>query len=368
MDATHDYALLLLPSHNRVYARESARLARAELLVLDEAVLGGRIEEIEERTLGGVRYLTFRAPRLGGEDLAQLANLSGLYALFERTGETLTPVTVERLDKFPDDLITIQKYVGKTNEDFTKLLLNVTAYSCAHPGRLLTGRLRVLDPLAGRGTTLNQAVMYGLDAAGVERDPKSFDAYQNFFRQWLKNTRLKHRADLGPVRRDHRTLGRRLAVTLGVDKERYRAGETIDVTAVNADTTAAGDFFAAGSFDLIVTDAPYGVQHGSRARDAGASARSRSPLPLLAEALPVWRRLLRPGGAVGIAWNTQVARRAELTALLAEVGLAVRESEPYLGFAHRVDQAITRDLVVAVRPTATTATTAGSADSTDSTG
>ncbi|KAB8161618.1 SAM-dependent methyltransferase [Streptomyces sp. 3MP-14] len=353
MDATHDYAFLLLPSHNRVYAQESARLARAELLVLNETVLGGRIEEIEERTLGGVRYLTFRAPRLGGDDLAQLANLSGLYALFERTGETLTPLPVERLDAFPDDLITIQKYVGKTNEDFTKLLLNVTAFSCARPERLLTRRLRVLDPLAGRGTTLNQAVMYGLDAAGVERDTKSFDAYQNFFRQWLRNSRIKHRADLGPVRRHHRTIGRRLAVTLGVDKERYRAGETIDVTAVNADTTAAGDFFPAGSFDLIVTDAPYGVQHGSRSRDAGGPTRSRSPLPLLAEALPVWHRLLRPGGAIGISWNTLVARRAELTALLAEAGLDVRESEPYLGFAHRVDQAITRDLVVAVRPTAT---------------
>ncbi|MDT0269306.1 SAM-dependent methyltransferase [Streptomyces sp. DSM 44915] len=352
MNATHDYALLLLPSHNRVYAQESARLARAELLVLDEAVLGGRLRDVAETTLGGVRYLTFSAPRLTGDDLAQLANLSGLYALFERTGPALTPVPVRRLDAFPDDLITIQKYVGKTNEDFTKLLLNVTAFSCATPERLLTGRLRVLDPLCGRGTTLNQAVMYGLDAAGVERDAKSFDAYQNFFRQWLKNTRLKHRASVGPVRRDSRTLGRQLSVTLGVDKERYRAGETIEVTAVNADTTASGRFFRAGSFDLVVTDAPYGVQHGSRSRDAdGGPALSRSPLPLLAEAVPVWRRLLRPGGALGISWNTQVADRAELTALLTEHGLTVRESEPYLGFAHRVDQAITRDLVVATKPT-----------------
>ncbi|GAA3891376.1 TRM11 family SAM-dependent methyltransferase [Streptomyces sedi] len=349
MDATHEYAFLLLPSHNRVYAQDSGRLTRAELLVLDEAVLGGRIEEVEERTLGGVRYLTFRAPRLEGEALAQLANLSGLYALFERNGETLTPVTVERLDRFPDDLITIQKYVGKTNEDFTKLLLNVTAFSCARPERLLTGGLRVLDPLCGRGTTLNQALMYGLDAAGVERDAKSFDAYQNFFRQWLKNSRIKHRADVGPVRRHHRTVGRRMAVTLGVDKERYRAGETIDVTAVQADTTAAGDFFSAGSFDLIVTDAPYGVQHGSRGRDAGGPALSRSPLPLLADALPGWARLLRPGGAIGISWNTHVAKRSELTALLAESGFRVLDSEPYLGFAHRVDQAITRDLVVAVK-------------------
>ncbi|WP_062206015.1 TRM11 family methyltransferase [Streptomyces sp. NBRC 109706] len=351
MDATHTYAFLLLPSHNRVYAQQSARLARAELLVMNDTVLGGRLADIAESTLGGVPYLTFRAPRPTEEDLAHLANLSGLYALFERVGDTLTPVEVRRLDRFPDDLLTIQKYVGKTNEDFTKLLLNVTALSCARPERLLTGRLRVLDPLCGRGTTLNQAVMYGLDAAGVERDGKSFDAYQNFFRQWLRNTRIKHRAESGPVRRNHRTVGRRLTVTLGADKESYRRGETIEVDAVQADTVASGDFFRAASFDLIVTDTPYGVQHGSRARDTAGPALSRSPLPLLTEALPVWNRLLRPGGAIGISWNTQVAAREELTAVLAAQGLVVRDSEPYLGFEHRVDQAIVRDLVVAVKPT-----------------
>ena len=39
--------------------------------------------------------------------------------------------------------------------------------------------------------------------------------------------------------------------------------------------------------------------------------------------------------------------RAELAGVLAGAGFEVREEEPYLGFGHRVDQAIVRDLIVA---------------------
>ena len=42
---------------------------------------------------------------------------------------------------------------------------------------MLTGRLTVFDPLCGRGTTLNQALMYGYDAAGLDVDGKDFEAY-----------------------------------------------------------------------------------------------------------------------------------------------------------------------------------------------
>ncbi len=349
---TSGYAFLLLPSHNRVYAATAPRLARAELLATSEAVLGGRVHDVAETRLGGVPYLTFEAPGLTEEDLRYLGNLSSLYALFEVGADgRLAPLTAPRLDRFGSELITIQKYPGKTNEEFTKLLLNLTALACAEPHRLLTGELRVFDPLCGRGTTLNQAVMYGLDAAGVDRDTRSFEAYENFLRHWLKSSRLKHQAETTTVRRNRKALGRRLEVTLGASKEEYKRGERLSLTMVNADTTASDDFFRPGSFDLIVTDAPYGVQHGSTAREpAGGSGRSRSPLPLLEAALPVWTRLLRPGGAIGISWNTNVASRDELTGLLTDAGFTVRDTEPYLDLRHRVDQAIVRDLVVASAP------------------
>ena len=60
--------------------------------------------------------------------------------------------------------------------------------------------------------------------------------------------------------------------------------------------------------------------------------------------------VLRPGGAVGIAWNTHGIGRDDLAGLCAGVGLEVCDDGPYRGFAHRVDAGIRRDLLVARRP------------------
>ncbi|EYT82816.1 MULTISPECIES: TRM11 family SAM-dependent methyltransferase [unclassified Streptomyces] len=342
------YGFLVSPSHNRVYARSAPALALAELEAFGETVIDGGVQDTGVTEIGGVPYVTFSAAELSGTDIRLLSNLSSLYALFAVEGDLLRPVARQPLDLFESDLLTIQKYAGKTNEDFTRLLLNVTALASDEPARLLTGDLRLLDPMCGRGTTLNQAVMYGMDASGIEIDPKDFDAYSAFFRTWLKNSRLKHRAETGTVRRQKATLGRRLQVALGASKELYREGSTIDVTVVNADTLRGGDFFRRGEFDLIVTDAPYGVQHGSRPHGGGNAGRlSRSPVDLLAAAVPVWQPLLRPGGALGISWNTHVAGREQLAEILEAHGFTVRDSAAYRGFEHRVDQAINRDIIVA---------------------
>jgi len=332
------YALLVLPAANRVYTQASWELACAELRVFGHAVLGDRLREIERREIGGVPYVGFSAAELTPRDAAFLANLSSAHALFRVHGRLLEPVELRPLDRFDDDLVTIQRYPGKTNERFTRLLLNVTILASSFGADLLDRRLRVLDPLCGRGTTLNQALMYGFDAAGIDLDGRDFDAYVQFIRQWLQHKRIKHRAEVTTVRRDRHAVGRRLQVTLTVDG--------IEIDFVNADTGRGLEFFRPRSFDVLVADLPYGVQHGSRA----AAGLSRGPFELVTQALPVWMELLRPGGAVGLAWNTHVATRDALTGALADAGLEVADAEPYRGFRHRVDQAIVRDIVVARRP------------------
>ncbi len=338
------YALLVLPSANRVYTGASAALTLAELEVFNLAVLGGRLSEASGQAIGGVPYVTFAADRIDDRDAAFLANLSSAYALFAVEGDLLRPVTLHTLDRFDDDLITIPRYQGKTNEQFTKLLLNVTLLSSAFAPAMLDRQFAVLDPLCGRGTTLNQALMYGFDAAGIDLDQKDFEAYAAFIQAWLKRKRIKHHAESGPVRRNRQVLGRRLRISLAAARDDYRAGVTQHLDVVNADTTRALEIFRPASFDLIVADAPYGVQHGSRTAARGLS---RSPVDLLAEAAPVWASLLRGGGACGIAWNTMVARRDAAAAILAGAGLEPLESGPYLAFQHRVDQAIVRDIIVA---------------------
>jgi len=339
--------MLLLPSANRVYTSATPELAAAELAVVSAAVLGGAVSEAAHSRRGGVPYLEFTAERLSDEATAFLSQLSAIYALFEMDGDLLKPVELHRIDRYDDDLITIQKYPGKTNEQFTKLLFNVTLMSSAFAPELTSRKLAVLDPLCGRGTTLNQALMYGCDAAGLDADQRDFEAYSAFIKTWLKRKRIKHHADYdGPVRREGKVIGRRLQLSLAATKDEQKAGMSQRLDVVCADTTRAAEFFRPDAFDLIVTDAPYGVQHGSR-----TTARlARRPQDLLTAAVPVWAGLLRPGGAVGIAWNTLVAPREEAAAILAGAGLEPLDSGPYRQFRHRVDQAIVRDVLVARKP------------------
>ncbi|MGH8791241.1 MAG: TRM11 family SAM-dependent methyltransferase [Stackebrandtia sp.] len=343
------YGFLVLPSHNRVYSRTAAKMVRGELEVFNEAVMGGRVRDVAEESLGGIAYVTFAVDELRGDDLRFLSNLSSLYALFEIDGDVLRPVPLSRLDLFGDDLLTILKYAGKTNEDFTKLLLNVTAMATTPPGDLITRRMRVFDPLCGRGTTLNQALMYGFDAAGVDVDRKDFESYSAFIKTWLKSHRLKHRAEVSRIRRERKILGSRLHVSVGASKDRYRDGDVIELDVVNADTLLSDTFFKPASFDMLVTDTPYGVQHASRANGRRGGT-SRHPVELLRGAVPVWERLVRPGGAVGISWNTHVADRHDLASILTGSGFAVLDTDPHLSLKHRVDQAIVRDVIVARKP------------------
>jgi len=95
-----------------------------------------------------------------------------------------------------------------------------------------------------------------------------------------------------------------------------------------------------------VTDAPYGVQHGAHV----GSAPQRKPHELLQSAIPIWRAALRPGGGIGISWNTLVARRDAIAKLLADAGLSVCDSPAYRAFSHHVDSSIERDLIVATAP------------------
>ncbi len=157
------YALLVLPSANRVYADASVDLTKAELDLFNRSVLDGRISGVSASTIGGVPYVTFEADNITSRDAAFLANLSSIYALFQLEGDLLRPIELHSLDQHDDDLITIQKYQGKTNEQFTKLLLNMTLLSSAFKNDMLSRKFSVCDPLCGRGTTLNQALMSGYD-------------------------------------------------------------------------------------------------------------------------------------------------------------------------------------------------------------
>ncbi|RNI23050.1 TRM11 family SAM-dependent methyltransferase [Flexivirga caeni] len=336
-----EHLMLLAPSGNRVYAADAPRLAAAELRAL---TVGFGLAEPDVLTtcIAGVDYLSLRTgDELTSWEVRVLSQLSAAYALYRREGDLLAPVALQHPDRYPSDLVTIQKYQGKTNEQWTRLLLNVTAAATATPDRLLDGTLRVLDPMCGRGTTLNIALSLGLDVTGVDLDSKDFQAYSAFIKTWMRQHRLKHSADESSLRTDGRGRGRQLRIEVAASKDDHKAGRTQRVIYLSTDTTDLDGLIRPRSVDVIVTDTPYGVQHGSH-----GDRLARSPLDLLDRALPEWVRTLRTGGAVGLSYNRHVAPRDELAALLVTHGLTLVDGDPD-AFRHRVDASIDRDLLVA---------------------
>ena len=333
-----DHVILLSPSANRVYAGSANQLVAAEL----EILLGGEVRT-EPVTIAGVGYLGLPVDALDLGAVAAIGALSAAFAVFRREGDHLLPVQIQRPDRFDDDLVTIPKYPGKTNEQFTRLLTNVTLASMT---RVPSGTISILDPLAGRGTTLSTGLILGHDVAGVDGDLKAIEAYAAYLRTYLRRKRLKHTADLTPVRREGKSIGRRLDVTVTPDG----SSRPQSLTVFSGDTRQSAALFGKRRFDAVITDAPYGVVHGSQTDVRGVSGkRDRSAAGLIGEALPVWVGQLRSGGAFGLSWNSLGLTRERLTELAVGVGLRPLESEPYLRFAHRVDSSIHRDLFVGVK-------------------
>ena len=331
-----EIAILLSPSTNRVYGAEAARLALAELALVSPR-LQGTVESASTRVVGGVEYLWLEgAGGLTEHDRFVLSNLSSTLAMFEVDGRgAFMPLPVTPLAFYDSDLVSIQRYAGKTNEQFTHLLVNVAlAASPAAAERTTSGRpVRLLDPLAGRGTTLNRGLVYGCDVAGIEVDGRDVEAYRGFLTTYLRDHRRPFAAEDATVRKGPLAGTKRLAVTIG-------GAQRCEV--VKGDTLQAAEHFAARSFDVVVADLPYGVQHGAAARGHWA----RSPVELAGGAVGGWREVLRGGGAMALAFNLRTCPREAVEGILGDAGLTVLEAA---GLDHRVDRSVQRGVVLATK-------------------
>ncbi len=259
----------------------------------------------------------------------------------------LHPITIDDDLAYGSDLVTIQRYRGKTNERLTRAMLNVALATAGIDLTAPTGT--VLDPMCGRGTTLNWALAYGLDAIGVDADGGSLDQHATFLQTWAKRQRLPHK----PQRhRAGNAEQRVLTLEIATDRATLKAeqGQTIQTFA--ADGADRSLPIKRGRIDVIVTDLPYGVQHrGDDGRPAGGNADGATgdTGPLLARVLDTWHRWLRPGGALCLAWNLKRASRDEVGRLLADNGFSPVTVSGGHSMRHVVDATIDRDVIVATR-------------------
>jgi hypothetical protein len=107
--------------------------------------------------------------------------------------------------------------------------------------------VRLLDPVAGRGTTLNRGLMYGLDVAGLDIDGSDFEAYRTFLTTYLKDHRRSFKVEEANTRKGPLAGSRSLSF-------RIEGSQRVEV--VKGDTFNTGKYFGARSFDVLAGDLP----------------------------------------------------------------------------------------------------------------
>lgn len=361
----HRYAILRDPGHNRVFYNESLGPAMAEMSLCCDS-LNSPCSIPRSMDIAGVSYLVFNSrDELGEMDIRKISCLSSFFALFKITGsgkeqEQLIPVPRSSIHYLHPAISSLQKYKGKTNELFTRMMLN-TALMAA--GINPAPRIRILDPVAGRGTTLFESMILGLDAFGIEQDRNAVQESSVFLRQYLQTGRLKHKQN----KRQVGGSGKNNAVfsvefEYARSKEEFMDPESRRIAAfIHGDAREAHRYFRKNFFHLIVGDLPYGISHGSKNVDQGSAklkpgsakqrgSLTRNPLELLEACLPSWIRVLKPGGAIALAWNTNVLSVNRVREALSAHGFSLPEGEAFNRFGHQVDRAIRRDIVVGLKP------------------
>ncbi|MCS6712350.1 hypothetical protein JSY14_10070 [Brachybacterium sp. EF45031] len=341
--------VLRAPSTNRVYADTAGPLVTAELRWVLGAHLGQPVL-VRDAPRAGLELMTVETPAPRDQVLQLLPATSAVQGVFlphpvgagNAERELLEPLEPAWSLRHPSALETTLKYPGKTNEQFTALLIALAAALSGHRSGLLDGTLRLLDPLCGRGTTLNRALRLGLSPLGAEVDAKDVEQYRVFLGTWLKDQRLPHHLDHGALTVARKRLGTRLEVRIATDRAAQRRGEEQTVTVLGCDTAALDALVPARSVDALVADLPYGVQHGGRADGVWR----RSPLDLLAAAAPAWRGLLRRDAGMALAINRHSTPPARAAEVLTDAGFRVLPTGD--DFRHRVDRSIDRDVVLAV--------------------
>lgn len=340
----YKYAILANPGHNRIYFDTAMKIAHSELKAMTES--RGVNIEIYDEEIGLPASICFTTDRqLNDEDLKILSVSSIYYAIFEIVeGNLLKPIVPPKYNTFPESLNQILKYNGKTNEQFTRLMVNLAVSACKTDSE----KLCLIDPMCGKGTTLYEGLIRGFDVCGVEINSQWTQEIQTYLLRYLKTGKYKHSAEKG---KQSGPGGKKIAdyfkITTACTKELYNKKEYQNIKVYNSDTRNTNVLFKKESCDILISDLPYGVQHGSK-NDKDPSL-NRSPLDLLKESIPAWKNVLKLGGAMVISYNEFTLKYSDVQKELESKGFKVLNEEPYADYIHRVDQSINRNLIVAVK-------------------
>ena len=343
------YALLLNPGHNRVYYKSSQELSLVEFSIIAQS-LGCEPSDIKGEEIAGVFYLTFNAKQtLSHTDLEKIARLSFVFALFAKEGDMLRPILIPQANIVDANLGSLLKYTGKTNELFTRMMINVALASCAFPE---PERVKLLDPIAGKGTTLFEGLTMGFDCYGVEIMEKSANESYHHLKKFLELDRTKHKPNIIKQNSPQKeNCSKHFVIDLAQDKDSFKNNTQQHWEMIVGNSQYTDRFLKKESVHIMVGDLPYGVQHGNVAgKKQQSSSLTRSPKELVKSCIPAWKKALKPGGTLVLSWNSNVFPKSQFAEILTQAGMEVLTDGSYNKFEHRVDSSIMRDIIVARKP------------------
>ncbi|HIZ55018.1 MAG TPA: DNA methylase [Firmicutes bacterium] len=341
-----NYAILYNPGHNRVYFETSLKLSISEFHIVAQK-FSTEFENLQHQNIDGLDYLTFETSQaLSSSDVKMIFDLSFIYALFQIeywNGELyLKPIRKIREDFVDESIGSILKYTGKTNEIFTRMMINVAFYSQSNHENI-----RLLDPIAGKGTTLYEGLRKGYHVYGIEIGDSLVNESYHFVKRFLETAKYKFDYASIKISGSNKSFSAcRHTFETARTKEDFKNKNTRVIEFIAGNARYADQYYRKNYFDIIVGDLPYGVQHGNVTNEKQSSL-TRNPAELLHACLPAWKKVLKPNGIIVLAWNCHVLPRKKMEELFEEQGFTVKNDAPYLQFEHRVDQSILRDMIVA---------------------
>ena len=290
---------------------------------------------------GRAVFLSFETRPLTDAELLRLSLHSSVGLIAEEHHALLKPLDVSPPFYLDEDLPEILKYKGKTSVPFTRFMIN-TALSLT-PWAASPGDATLIDPLCGRGTSLFCAVQLGMNAIGLDRDRRSLEEADTYFTRYLKTCRLKHTRSTVSETWKNASI-HAVDFVFSDTKEHAKAGQHRKLLLACADTADAPALTRRAKAQVLVADLPYGIQHAPIAGNHPESFQS-----LLRRALPHWKHALSSGGAVAISFNELTLPSRDVISILRDTDFHPVEDLPFTCLRHEVEQAVSRNVVFAVK-------------------
>lgn len=335
-----EYGILRYPHQNKRYFESTKVLLECEFEIIMNA-FNIEAKNSGYRIINGIELYCFELEDLTKDLKIALLKLSSNYILFAIKDDLLLPMNEEKATYFKEDLSSILKYSGKTNEDFTAMMINVGIFSSKFD-KSFQKPLKILDPMCGRGTTLYQGLIMGYNVSGIEINPKECVEIDKYMKRYLKFHKYKHDASHQTIIIDKKKKGIKYTIETADTIENFKSKDRRIIEFASGNTLDCNDFYKKDSFHVIVTDIPYGVQHSGTTKDKPVDM-----VDLLEKSAIAWNKVLKKGGTVVISYNAFTLKKETLKELFEKAGYEVFTEGPYGNFEHWVEQAVSRGVFVA---------------------